>query len=323
MGKKMANLKKNFNRHGLMIAALLLMQAQAAVAWPTRSVQMLVGFPAGGSVDVLARAFGEALSARLGQSVVVVNRDGASGTIGMAAGAKAEDGNTIVFGPAGPLVLQPHIKANLPYKFNDMVGICQTFVNNYALVTSQNSKYRNLRDVLNDPDAKGDGVIYGSGGTGTMPHIGAVMFSLQSGAAMRAVQYRGDPPIVLALKSGDLQLASLSVGAAQTQGFRILGIFTPSRLSEAPDAPTMTEQGIPVVARVFGGLYVPKSMPAQAIKVLKDACEDAVKSERYVSASKASQQEILYRDSDSFNKALATDFDSLGQVLRKANLKLD
>ncbi len=323
MGKKMAKLKKQFNRHGLLIAALLLTQAQAVLAWPTKTVQMLVGFPAGGSVDVLARAFGEALTARLGQNVVVMNRDGASGTIGMAAGAKAEDGHTIVFGPAGPLVLQPHIKTNLPYKFSDMVGICQTFVNNYALVTSNSSKYRNLRDVLNDPDAKGEGVTYGSGGTGTMPHIGAVMFSLQSGTAMRAVQYRGDPPLVLALKSGELQLASLSVGAAQTQGFRILGVFTPSRLPEAPEAPTMTEQGIPVVARVFGGLYVPKSMPAQAIKVLNEACEDAVKSERYVSTSKASQQQIFYRDSDAFSKVLAAEFDTLGQTLRKANLKLD
>jgi tripartite-type tricarboxylate transporter receptor subunit TctC len=204
-----------------------------------------------------------------------------------------------------------------------MLGICQTFVNNYALVTSPNSKYRNLRDVLNDPDAKGDGVTYGSGGMGTMPHIGAVMFSLQSGAAMRAVQYRGDPPLVLALKSGDLQLASLSVGAAQKQGFRILGVFTSTRLADAPEAPTMTEQGIPVVARVFGGLYVPRSMPPQAIKLLKDACEEAVKSERYVNASRASQQEILYRDSDGFSNALTTEFDSLGQILRKANLKLD
>ena len=323
MDKKMTNLKNSFNRYGILTAVLLLIQAPAALAWPTKSLQMLVGYPAGGSADVLGRAFGEALSARLGQSVVVVNRDGASGTIAMAAGAKAEDGHTIVFGPAGPLVLQPHIKPNLPYKSNDMVGICQTFVNNYALVTSPNSKYRTLRDVLNDPDAKGDGVTYGSGGMGTMPHIGAVMFSLQSGTAMRAVQYRGDPPIVLALKSGDLQLASLSVGAAKTQGFRILGVFTPSRLPDVPEAPTMAEQGVPVVARVFGGLYVPKSMPSQAIKVLKEACEDAVKSERYVIASKASQQEILYRDSEAFSKALATEFESLGQTLRKANLNLD
>ena len=304
-------------------AAVLALSVQAAWAWPTRPVQMLVGFPAGGSADVLARAFGEVLSVRLGQNVVVVNRDGAGGTIAMAAGAKAEDGHTLVFGPAGPLVLQPHIKNNLPYKLSDMVGICQTFVNNYALVTPQGSKYRSLRDVLNDPDAKGAGLTYGAGGLGTMPHIGAVMFSLQSGTGMRVVPYRGDPPMTLALKSGELQLASLSVGAAQTQGFRILGVFTPSRLPDAPEAPTMTEQGVPVVAQVFGGLYAPKGMPAEAISVLQGACEEAVRSERYVSATKASQQEVLYRGSEAFSKALAAEYDIMGQTLRKANLKLD
>ena len=89
MDKKMTNLKNSFNRYGILTAVLLLIQAPAALAWPTKSLQMLVGYPAGGSADVLGRAFGEALSARLGQSVVVVNRDGASGTIAMAAGAKA------------------------------------------------------------------------------------------------------------------------------------------------------------------------------------------------------------------------------------------
>lgn len=294
-----------------------------AWSWPTKPVQMLVGFPAGGSADVLARAFGESLAARLGQNVVVVNRDGAGGTIAMAAAAKADDGHTLVFGPAGPLVLQPHIKTGLPYKLSDMVGVCQTFVNNYALVTPQNSRYRVLGDVLNDPDAKGAGVTYGAGGIGTMPHIGAVMLSLQSGTAMRVIPYRGDPPMTLALKSGELQLASLSVGAAQTQGFRILGVFAPARLADAPDAPTMTEQGVPVVAQVFGGLYVPKSMPADALKILQTACPSAVRNERYTTAAKSSQQEVLYRDSDAFGKQLVSEHETMGQILRKANLKLD
>ena len=156
-----------------------------------------------------------------------------------------------------------------------------------------------------------------------MPHIGAVMFSLQSGAAMRVVPYRGDPPMTLALKSGELQLASLSVGAAQAHGFRILGVFTPGRLADAPDAPTMTEQGVPVVAQVFGGLYAPKGMPADAIRILQVACEEAARSERYINATKSSQQEVLYRGQEAFNKALAAEYETMGQTLRKANLKLD
>lgn len=315
----------NLYRYGLapVLASVLLTLGQAAWAWPQKPVQMLVGFPAGGSVDVLARAFGEALASKLGQSVVVVNRDGAGGTLATSAAAKAEDGHTLMFGPAGPLVLQPHIKPGLPYKPGDLIGICQTFVNNYALVTPQTSKYRSLSDVLNDPEGKGAGVTYGAGGIGTMPHLGVVQFSLQSGTAMRMVPYRGDPPITLALKSGELQLASLSVGAAQAHGFRILGVFTPGRLQGAPDAPTMTEQGVPVVAQVFGGLFVTKNMPSEAVKVLQGACQDAVRSERYTSAAKASQQEVLFQSGDNFNKALASEFENLGQTFRKANLKID
>ena len=113
------------------------------------------------------------------------------------------------------------------------------------------------------------------------------------------------------------------MGAAQTQGFRILGVFTPSRVADAPDAPTMTEQGIPVVAQVFGGLYAPKGLSGEAMTTLQSACQDAVRSERYVSAAKASQQEVLFRPADAFNKALAAEHDNLGQTIRKANLKLN
>jgi tripartite-type tricarboxylate transporter receptor subunit TctC len=307
----------------LMTGTSLALFSFSAMAWPNKPIQLLVGFPAGGSVDVLARAFSDVLSRQLGQNAVVINRDGAGGTIATGVVAKADDAHTLMFGPAGPLVLQPHIKTSLPYKPGDMIGVCQTFVNNYALVTPQGSKYRSLRDVLNDPDAKGAGVTYGAGGIGTMPHIGAVMFSQQSGAAMRVVPYRGDPPMTLALKSGELQLAVLSVGAAQAQGFRILGLFTPSRLPEAPDAPTMTEQGVPVVAQVFGGLYAPKGMPSEAIRALQGVCQEAVRSERYVSATKASQQEVLYRGSDAFSKTLAAEYEIMGQTLRKADLKLE
>lgn len=297
----------------------------SAWAWPTRQVQLLVGFPAGGSADVLARAFGEALSRQLGQAVLVVNRDGAGGTIAAGALAKAEDGHTLMFGPAGPLVQQLHLNPGLPYKPTDFVGVCQTFVNNYALVAAPSSKFRNVRDVIDDPDARNPaaGVPYGAGGVGTMPHLGVVQFSQRSGAAMRLIPYRGDPPIALALKSGDLQLATVSVGMARAQGFRILGTFSPARLAEAPDAPTMTEQGVPVVAQVFGGLFAPRALPADALKTLQSACAEVVRGERYLGAARSSQQETVYRDAPAFTQALNAEHANLGEVIRRANLKVN
>lgn len=292
-------------------------------AWPDKPVQIVVGFPPGGSADVLARALAEAMARKLGQSVVVVNREGAAGTIAMAAVANATDGHTLAFGPAGPLVLQPHIKSNLPYKVENVVGVCQTFVNNYALVASPNSKYRLVRDVVADPAGKGEGVLFGTGGLGSVPHIAAVQFGLQTNTNMKVVPYRGDPPMALALKGGEIELGTVSVGLAQSQGLRILGVFSPTRVPEAPAAPTMTEQNIPVVAQLFGGLYAPKSLPSDALRALQGACQDAAASERYLAAAKNSQQETVYRDPDTFTRALAAEHKTFGEVIRKANLKLD
>src|SRR4051812_2112272 len=96
---------------GLLAGGMALLAGMAA-AWPTKPVQLLVGYPAGGSADVLARALGESMSRSLGQSVVVVNRDGAGGTLATGVMANSTDAHTLAFGPAGPLVLQPHVKAN-------------------------------------------------------------------------------------------------------------------------------------------------------------------------------------------------------------------
>lgn len=303
---------------GCLIAAF----ASAASAWPTKAVQMLIGFPAGGSADILARALAESLGKTLNQSFVVVNRDGAAGTIAMAATVNATDGHTLAFGPAGALVLQPHIKP-VSYKLGDVVGVCQTFVNNYALVASPTSKYKTLRDVLNDPRAKTDGIPFGTGGLGSVPHLATLELGLQADAKMLAVPYRGDPPLAVALKGGEIELGTVSVGLAQTQGLRILGVFSPARLADAPAAPTMKEQGVPVVAQLFGGLYAPKSLPQDALRALERACKQAVTSEHYVQTAKTSQQEVVYRDSASFTKAIEAENKAFGDVIKKAKLKLD
>jgi tripartite-type tricarboxylate transporter receptor subunit TctC len=312
-------------RHALRLLAgvtLSLSALAALAAWPSKPIQIVVGFSPGGSADVLARALAESMSRTLKQSVVVVNREGAAGTIAMAATAKADDSHTFGFGPAGPLVLQPHVKS-LPYKASDVVGVCQTFVNNYALVAAPNSKYKTLRDVLNDPRAKSDGVPFGTGGLGSVPHLAAVELGLQSGSKLLAVPYRGDPPVALALKAGEIELGTVSVGLAQTQALRILGVFSPTRLPDAPDAPTMKEQGVPVVAQLFGGLYAPKTLPPDVLRALEGACRDAAHSEHYLQVAKSSQQDVVYRDGAAFSKAIEGESKAFAGVIRKANLKLN
>jgi tripartite-type tricarboxylate transporter receptor subunit TctC len=308
---------------GLLVTAAT-MAAHSAVcwAWPDRPVQVIVAFPPGGGADVLARALAEDMGKTLGQSVIVVNREGGSGTIATQAIAKAAaDGYTLGFGPVGPLVLQPHLKANLPYKPDELVGVCQTFVNNYALVTGPASRYKTLADVVAEARRKPDEVSYGTGGIGSFPHMAAVQFAAKAGVRMRAIPYRGDPPMMLALKGGEIELGTVAVGLAQTQGLHILGVFAPERLPEAPNAPTMKEQGFAVATQLFGGLIAPKGTPEPVLKALQSSCEQATRSEKYVAASKITQQDVVFKAGAEFTKAIAREHEVQREVVKAGGFK--
>lgn len=311
----------NCGRIGLIAAAAL---HAPAWAWPDRTVQIVVGFPAGGAVDGLARALAETMTRSLGQSVVVVNRDGGGGTLATAAVAKAmPDGYTLGFSTVGPLTLQPHLKSNLPYKLNDLVGICQTFVNDVALVASPLGNFKSVADVVAEARKNPGRVDYGIGGLGTFPHMAAVQFGLKADVKLQAIPYKGAPPVMNALRSGEVPLGTLPPGLAHSQGLQMLAVFAPSRLPVAPDVPTMTELGYPVVAQLFGGLYGPKDMPAPVRATLQSACQQAVKSENYVAASTATQQDVAYTDGATFTKDLQQEWKVQRELIKAAGLKLE
>ena len=123
--------------------------AAAQAACPERQVQLIVPFPAGGGVDVIARPFAELWSEILHQPVVIIPRDGAAGTIGTAAVAAAKpDGYAFAFTPNGPITVQPHVIRSLPYKHDDLVPVCQLFAVQYVLAVRADSPYKTLGDLL-------------------------------------------------------------------------------------------------------------------------------------------------------------------------------
>lgn len=307
----------------LLLALAPAFGAAHAQTWPQHPVQVVVGFSPGGAADVLARALAEDMSRQLGQAVVIQNRDGGSGTIATGTVARAEaDGYTLGFGPMGPLVLQPHLKP-LPYKTGNLVGICQTFVNNYALATAPDGRFKNIKDVVEAATREPGKVAYGTGGVGSFPHIAALQLAQKANISLTAVPYRGDPPVIMALKGKEIELGTVSVGQAQAQGLRILGVFSPARLPEAPDAPTMAEQGWPVVVQLFGGLYGPKGLPPAVLSRLESACQQAAQSDKYVNASRSSQQDVVFKKAAEFNAAIERESEVQGRTVKAANLRLD
>lgn len=142
--------------------------AFAQSTWPDRPIQLIIPFPAGGGVDVIARPFAQIFGELVRQTVVVIPRDGAAGTIGSNVVASAKpDGYTIAFTPNGPITVQPHVIAALPYKPDSFVPLCQVFAVQYVIAVGGDSPYRTLGELIAAAKAKPGQVSYGFGGVAT------------------------------------------------------------------------------------------------------------------------------------------------------------
>lgn len=154
------------------LACVLSAGAAAQPMWPEPPIQMIVPFPAGGGVDVIARPFAEMFGALLQQPIVVMPRDGAVGTIGMGVVAAAKpDGYTLAFTPNGPVTVQPHVIPTLAYKMDSLQPLCQIFAVQYVLAVRPDSPYRTLGELIAAAKAQPGKLSYGFGGVATAPHL--------------------------------------------------------------------------------------------------------------------------------------------------------
>src|SRR6266513_1990620 len=305
----------------LLISSFFSAVAFAQEAWPTRPIQLIVPFPVGGGVDVIARPFAEILAELLHQSVIVVPRDGAAGTIGTAAVATAKpDGYTLAFTPNGPITVQPHVIPSLPYKHDDLVPVCQLFAVQYVLAVRADSAYKTLGDLVAAAKAQPGKLTYGFGGIATAPHLAISQLAIVAKFDMLGVPFRGDPQAIIALRGGEIDSAMLNVGGAKAQGFRALAAFAETRQGEIPDTPTVKELGYPVVSSAFGGLFAPKGLPADIAKKVDSACAKIVADERFQKAVRQASQEPVYRNGADFARILATDYAIKGDIVKRAGV---
>jgi tripartite-type tricarboxylate transporter receptor subunit TctC len=304
----------------LACAAAALAHAQAA--WPDHSVQLIVPYPAGGGVDIIARPFAEAFGEALHQPIVVMNRPGASGTIGAAAASMVKpDGYALAFTANGPLTIQPHVLPNLPYKRDSLLPVCQVFAVQYVIAVRPDSPYRTLPELIAAVKAKPGKVSYGFGGVATAPHLAISQLAIAANLDMLSVPFRDDPQAILALKGGEIDSAVLNLGMARAQGFRSLATFADKRQAELPDTPTVKELGYPVASSAFGGVFAPKGLAPEIVKRIDTACEKAVADARFRRATIAADQEPIYRDSAAFASVLDADFATKGDVVKRAGIK--
>ncbi len=264
-------------------AALLARPALAQTAWPGRqAIRLISPFPPGGFADTLARLVAGELSRSLGQSVVVENRVGAGGTLGMDLAAKAApDGYTLVLSHSSPSGVAPGIYRNLPYQVvDDFTHLALLAESGNILMVKGDSPMRTLADLV--AAARRGPVRYGSSGLGSKTHLmGEVLAQLQSIPNLEHVPYRGSAAALQDLIGGRIESVfdpiTTNVPLLRDGQVRALAISTAQRIPLLPEIPTFAEQGVPqLTTAIWAGLSAPKGLPEPIAARLTEAAVAAV-----------------------------------------------
>jgi tripartite-type tricarboxylate transporter receptor subunit TctC len=274
--------------------------------YPSQAVTLIMPFTAGGGSDIVTRALGAEMSKLLGQSFVVVNRDGAAGVIGFAALAQAKpDGYTLASSPATPITNVPHLQKELAYTFDSFVPICQTFENVFAVVVPPSSAYKTLADLLEAARASPGKLAYGSVGTGSIPHLSVAALAKATGVQVQHVPYRGDAQMLPNLLSGELAFGSAAISSISGRGLRVLAVVSDTRHPSVPDAPAVTELGVPYIQPGLNGLFAVRGTPQSVLDVLERACQQATATEAFRAQVGKLDQTVAYLGAGRLREALA------------------
>jgi tripartite-type tricarboxylate transporter receptor subunit TctC len=300
------------------VVALGLASAMACAQdkYPAQPVQVIIPYSAGGNSDVMGRAFLDVLSKTLGGQFVVVNRDGAGGTIGFAqlAAAKA-DGYTLLFGPTSAVTSAPHLVKKLPYTLHDFTYVCQVFENIFAVAVAPKSRFQTLKDLVDYARANPGKVSFGSSGIASVGHLSGEGFGHELGIKLNHVPFRGDAQTIPQVLGGQIDFGVSGMGSA-TGALRPLAIFSDARLPFVPDVPTVTELGMPAIPPGYQGLFAPKGLPPRVLATLEKGCADAVNSDTYKAFGAKIRQKVAYVDSAGFTKRAQDDYAYKGRLIR-------
>ena len=253
----------------LSLAALALALIAPAHAWPEKTLTLVVPFPPGGSTDTLARSIGAKMQEKLGQTVIVDNKAGATGTIGAALVKRAApDGYTVLVSSLGPFVIAPHLIKNVPYdagKDFDLLTVAVQAPN--VLVVPAASPHKSVADVIAALKKTPDKISFASSGNGSSDHLTAELFWLQTGTSGVHVPYKGGAPAVSDLLGGQVDASFQNINAIvqHVNGgkLRALAVTGAKRSALLPNVPTLAESGVKD-ADVYSwqGIAAPKGLPA-------------------------------------------------------------
>ena len=306
-------------------------QAQAqATGWPAKPIRMIVTFPPGGSSDAVVRIVAPKLGERLGQQVIVDNRPGAGGNIGLAALATAPaDGYTLGVGAAGGLAANAALYPKMPFDAQkDFVPISLLAHIPFVLVVPPTSPAKSVADLLAQAKADRGKVAVGHGGNGTAMHLSVQLMKLLAGVDMTEVAYKGSGPVALDVIGGQVPAGMLDLPSVLQQikagKVRALAVTGAARLPQLPDVPTLAEAGVKGYESTgWFGVVAPAATPPAVVARLQSELRAVLTDPEVIAGARTAGVELSPTTSAEFGRFIASETVKWADVIKRSGTKLE
>ena len=314
----------------LFIAGLLTaFAATAQESYPSRNLTLMVPFPAGGTVDLLGRAVGQALGRHLGQTVITENKGGAGGTVGAGQVARAPaDGYTLLLGSTADQTTAPQMLAKPPYDpARDFAPIGCISRSANVLVVNAKLPANNVAELIALAKSKPRALDFGSAGNGNTSHLSGELFGQEADVDIVHVPYRGNAPAITDTIGGQVQMLFSNPSSVmphiKSGALRPLAVTSEKRMSLLPDVPTLREAGLPIDIYSFACVFVPAKTPAPIVQKLSIALTQALDDPDVNKALDAASADKFLASPEEARNFIAAERAKWGKVIRSRNIKAD
>lgn len=309
---------------GLLLAACA--QTALAQSFPSRPVRMMVPYPPGGAVDIVARLMSERMSRELGVPVAIENKAGAAGVIGAEQVARSPaDGYSVVMSTVSSHAIAPAVYRKMPYDpVADFAPITVTVLTPYIITVNPQVPANTLAELIALARARPGTLAFGSSGTGTTPHLAGELFNTLAGVKLTHVPYKGSAPMVNDLLGGQVQVAFDNTVIPHIRSGRLRGLAVTgsARLAAVPDIPTPTEAGLSGYEAVgWMGLMAPRATPAPVIARLQQAAAAALGQAEVKERLEAMGFQGAADTPEQFARFLASEIGKWARVVKDAGIQ--
>jgi len=312
-----------------LIAALLFVGSIQAQNYPHKPIKVIVGYAAGGAVDVVARTIGQSISGSLGQAVVIENKPGAGTNIAVKAVISAEpDGYTLMMA-ANALAANMSLYQPAPFDAErDLVTVSLVGRVPVVIAANANAPFNTAKQLIDAAKGKPNSIAYGSPGNGSTPHMAIELFARAAGIDLQHIPYRGGSPAITDVIGGQLPLVAVNalevLPHVKSGKLKVLAVLSPNRSAIFPDAPTIAESGFTgFEASVWYGLVAPAATPKPIVQKLHEEVQKALQTKEVRERMNAVGGEVVPGNAEMFTNLIRSERARYSKLVREAHIQPD